>query len=334
MKSALKKVWLGLVLLYSSLAVGEPKKPVLVYHTNYDISFLGLEKVHPFDTHKYSKVYDYLNKKNILKKVEVLEPKPVSNQDLLKVHTHDYLNSLGSSKVVAHISGVELLSWLPNFVLQRGLLQPMKYATGGTILAAEQALEHGLAINLSGGYHHAKRTNGEGFCYFADIPLAVYNLWEKKPDLNIMIIDLDAHQGNGVSTVFNKDPRVTIVDGFNKDTYPAHDWQARALVDYPIPFKPYTADKEYLGNIKITIMNALGTKKPDLIIYNAGTDIFEEDPLGHLSVSAAGIIERDRFVFSTAHDNNIPLAMVLSGGYSPKSAEIIGKSLENILVQL
>ena len=145
-----------------------------------------------------------------------------------------------------------------------------------------------------------------------------------------MIIDLDAHQGNGHEDFFKAEDRVAIFDIYNSEIYP-HDYAARTRIDYNYPVASGIADEEYLKLLSEKLPAALDESKPNFIIYNAGSDIFEEDPLGRMKISAQGISKRDELVFKFARERNIPILMVLSGGDTKKSAGIIGKSIENIL---
>lgn len=197
-------------------------------------------------------------------------------------------------------------------------------------LGAQLALKDGWAINLSGGYHHAKRDSGGGFCVYADIPLAAVKILEQHPDHTIMIVDLDAHQGNGHESCLKDEPRVAIYDIYNKDIYP-RDIEARKRINFNHPVYTGIEDDAYLELLSSTLPAALDQVRPNLIIYNAGTDVFEEDQLGLMRISENGIIKRDELVFQYAHERNIPIVMVLSGGYTKKSAGIIGKSVHNIL---
>src|SRR5262249_8622416 len=144
-------------------------------------------------------------------------PSIISEQDLLTVHTREYLDSLSLSSTIANIAEIGMLASIPNFILQRYVLNAMKLATGGTVMGAQLALQDGWAINLSGGYHHAKKECGGGFCVYADIPLAISKVLEKHPEYNVMIVDLDAHQGNGHESFFKDEKRVAIFDIYNKD---------------------------------------------------------------------------------------------------------------------
>lgn len=351
----------------------QPPALPIVYHEKYNIAPFGTGSVskflrktfHPFDGQKYRKVYQHLKEHCSLLDQQFYTPSMASNTVLQRVHSQEYLDSLTSSLVVSRAIDLEfLLALCPNTLLQKNILEPMKYAVGGTILAAELALEYGWAINLGGGYHHAKRDKGEGGTLFADIPLAIDQLREKLgKDLRVLIVDLDAHHGNGPALLCKDDPSTVIFDIFNTNEYP---WNADASEQY-VRFKfpldggrlvskigPVNInwidpigvfekiqnrnvdDEEYLSILKRELPNAIEQltregKKPDLILYNAGTDIDENDPWGGLKVTRNGIIERDRFVWTQARHHEIPIAMVLSGGYTNDSAGIIGESLENIL---
>ncbi len=305
------------------------KLPIL-FSPRYDIRVLGIEKLHPFDSEKYGKVHRYLVDTVGIDEESFTAPDPATDEVMLKVHTPSYLNSLTKSSSIALIAEVMMAALVPNGVLQKHLLEPKKYATGGTIQGAGLALEQGWAINLAGGYHHAKADSGGGFCFFADVPIALTIMWEGHPGRKVLIVDLDAHQGNGNASIFRDDPRVDIFDIFNGYIYPG-DHEAARHVKYRYPVKMFVGDEEYLGILRRELPPAIDGSAPGIIIYNAGTDVLAGDPLGGMSITAAGIIERDATVFRLALERKIPILMVLSGGYTRKSAGIIGRSIENIL---
>jgi len=310
------------------------EKLPFVFSPRYDITLLGLEKLHPFDSAKYGKIFDLLIDRGILNGHNHHVPETATEETLLKVHTPKYLQHLRSSKIVGAIAEIPQLKWVPNFILRSRLLKPMATATQGSIDAIHLAWKHGWAINLSGGYHHAKAEISSGFCFYSDIPLAAYDLLEKHPNLRIMVLDLDAHQGNGFEAVFKDDPRIIQFDVYNGAIYP-QDHTAAAFIHYNFPLKPKTGTKAYLDLVKRELPKALDEAKPDLLIYNAGSDIYEKDPLGGLNVSAQGICERDLFVFSEAlHKRCIPTLMLLSGGYVQDSFQVIGDSIANLVTEL
>ncbi len=305
------------------------KLPIL-FSPRYDIRVLGIEKLHPFDSEKYGKVHRYLVDRVGIDEDAFIAPDPVSEEDLLTVHTPEYLDSLHRSVTIALIAEVMMAALLPNGVLQKHLLEPIRYGTGGTILGCGLAIERGWAINLSGGYHHAKAGSGGGFCFFADVPIAVGKMRRAHPDRKVLIVDLDAHQGNGNASIFRDDPGVDIFDIYNGQIYPG-DFEAARCVKYNHPVRMFVGDGEYIGLLERELPPAIEESSPGLIIYNAGTDVLKGDPLGGMSVTAEGIVRRDAIVFGSAVDRKIPILMLLSGGYTKKSAGVIGRSIGNIL---
>lgn len=326
---------------FSQVAAGD-RFPI-VFHSSYDISLGLLDQLHSFDGQKYGKIKNALDGHP---RIQFHAPEAmISDEELRKVHSAEYLKSLNASMNIAKIAEVYPLTFLPNFLLQWQILNPMRYATAGTVLAANLALQHGYAINLSGGYHHAKRANGEGFCFFADIPLAIKTVLEQHPDYRFLIIDLDAHQGNGHEMICGTDPalsdRVAIMDIYNRNAFP-RDAAAKRFINYcwTIPPRetmipcdsPIEAQtREYLDILRNELPTILDAERPNLIIYNAGTDILAGDPLGRMSISEDGIVERDDLVFRIAHASKIPIVMVLSGGYTPQSAFVTARSIQNIV---
>lgn len=240
------------------------------------------------------------------------------------VHSPDYLRSLLSSAPVASIMETPFLSWLPYFFHYRWFVKPTLWGVSGTMLATELAREHGWAYNLGGGFHHAKRTVGDGFCMLSDIALAIETerlAGRIGPEDYVYYIDLDVHQGNGVSHYYKDDPKVRILDVFNGQIYPIGDYDALLGVDVSRPVESGCDDDSYLAVVEegLEELFAYGPP-PKLVIYNAGTDIFEEDRLGHLKVSRLGVNQRDMMVFEKVRAADIPLVILSSGGYSTTSA--------------
>ena len=308
----------------------EIDKIPVIYSPKYNIKLFGIQKLHPFDTEKPEKIHKYLINQFGFNNKQFYEAEIVSDKKLLEIHTKEYLSSLNNSKTIAEIAEMPALRFLPPNILKRKILRAVKFAVGGSLQGADVAVKQGFAINLSGGYHHAKANSGEGFCFFADINLVIERLKNKHNIKSVMIVDLDAHQGNGHESIAKDDSTVHIFDVYNKDIYP-DDSEVKQYIDYNFPISKNTKDKEYLRIIKNELPAAVKRSKPDFIIYNAGTDIYKGDLIGMLSVSEAGIISRDEIVFKNAIDNKIPALMLLSGGYSKKSADITARSIENLL---
>lgn len=353
------------------------KKLPIVYSPDYNFSVFGLEKVHPFDAKKYQRIHHYLTKHVGIPEECFTEPIMVSRDDLNKVHNKDYLDVLegnGAAKLTCQIIGLPMDWALSDESFRSRFLNPMRLATGGTIQAAQLAMNENnkWAINIGGGYHHCKgngcsltvtksgygysvsdylrkflptkQDEGHGFCVYGDIQLAIEKLWETNSNLKVMIVDLDAHQGNGHEAYFKdkvqlngrvdfniekREGKVAIFDMYGDYNYPYRD--SEEYITYPFRLQLGIQDTEYLKILKENLPKAIAQFKPDFILYNAGTDILDGDPLGRLKVSQRGVIARDQFVFEQTRDNNIPIAMVTSGGYTKQSAIVIAHSIENIL---
>lgn len=303
----------------------------LVYHNRYNIGLFGLERLHPFDSRKYGRAWTLLRRrfKKDLNGFWIKPPRPVSRAELLQIHSEAYLERLRDPKFVAGVLEVPPLRYLPMWAIDHAILGPMRWATMGTIVAAREAITHGLAINLSGGYHHASPGDGHGFSAYADVGLAVHQLRSagKLGEADkIVYVDLDAHQGNGVCRTFMDDPRVFIYDQYNKLIFP-HDVRAQRRIDCDVPLVIACNDADYLAALRSRLpkfLNALAQSgSPRLAIYNAGTDVFTDDKLGGLNLSATAVLDRDRFVLRELVDRKIPTLVVLSGGYSRESYRLV-----------
>ncbi|XP_028575842.2 histone deacetylase 11 isoform X1 [Podarcis muralis] len=311
----------------------------IVYSPDYNITFMGLEKLHPFDAGKWGKVINFLKEAKLIADDLIVRAREATEEDLLVGHTRSYLNRLKNhilesveewSFVVATITEIPPVLFLPNFLVQRKVLRPLRTQTGGTIMAGKLAIERGWAINIGGGFHHCSSDKGGGFCAYADISLALKFLFERMEGVSkATIIDLDAHQGNGHERDFMDDRRVYIMDVYNRYIYPGDGFAKRAI-RRKVELDWGTEDAEYLQKVKTHVEGALNEVKSDIIVYNAGTDILDGDPLGGLAISPQGIIDRDEIVFRAARKHRIPILMVTSGGYQKRTARIIADSLLNL----
>uniref|UniRef100_A0A2P2MIQ7 histone deacetylase n=2 Tax=rosids TaxID=71275 RepID=A0A2P2MIQ7_RHIMU len=306
-----------------------PSKIPVIYSSNYDIAFLGIEKLHPFDSSKWGRVCQFLITDAVLERNSIIEPQEASKDDLLVVHSESYLSSLKSSINVAMIIEVPPVAVFPNCIVQKKLLYPFRKQVGGTILAAKLAKERGWAINVGGGFHHCSSDKGGGFCAYADISLCIHYAFVRLGISRVMIIDLDAHQGNGHEMDFSNDRRVYILDMYNPGIYP-FDYAARRYIDQKVEVVSGTTTVEYLKKLDEALEVAGQRFNPELVIYNAGTDILNGDCLGRLKVKPDGVINRDEKVFKFARERNIPVVMLTSGGYMKSSARVIADSIANL----
>lgn len=290
---------------------------------------MGLEKLHPFDAKKFSKAWSLLLNEfgDEISALSTIVTTPATNEALEIVHSREYLTSLQQSKTIASVVEIPALRFIPGFVLQKGLVDSARYATAGTLLATRQALESSIVFNIGGGFHHAFSDHGEGFCFFADAAFALETLRAERkisPTDKVLMIDLDAHRGNGFTSFYENDKSVSIFDLYNMQVYPGLKQGEPDDFPFIIPLRAGLNSDEYLKTLKTELPLFLDSNPhPTLAFYNAGTDIVATDKLGALSVSYDAVKERDRFVVDLLREKNIPTVIMTSGGYSNDSYKLI-----------
>lgn len=299
----------------------------VVYSSNYQISFAGLEKLHSFDIQKYKKIYKQLVIDGIIKAKEFYKPEQISKEDILLVHSEKFLKNLKNSKTVAEYLEAPFVRFFPAGIVDHCALRPLRYATGGTLLAAQRAIEDGIGINIGGGYHHAKPDKGEGFCIYADMPIAIRKLKQQGKINRALIIDLDVHQGNGTAVCLAGDDSTFTFSMHQRDIYPV----PKEKSDADIELEPGTGDKEYLSILSKCLPRLFEKSKPDIVFLQAGCDTLANDPLASLDMTEQGIVERDAKVIELCVSRNIPVVMTTGGGYSENAWRVQYASIRNII---
>lgn len=299
----------------------------IVYHQNLIFGSALLNRFHPFQFDR-ARVAQGILRDTLGEKLEWRSPeKAVTWSQLELVHNATYLKELQRSSTIAQVIEVPFLALSPGFLTRRWFLRPARWSVACSLLAAECALESGLGICLGGGFHHAKREGGEGFCFVNDIAFVVESLratGKLKPEQQVLYIDLDVHQGNGVSAYYHNDPTVRSLDIYNEDIYPVWRSDLSDILEVAVPLRSGCTDEKYLEATSQGLGRLLeGAHEPALAIYNAGNDIFAEDALGGFRVSAEGVAQRDTIVLEALLERQIPTVVLASGGYSQKSSELL-----------
>lgn len=300
------------------------KQPRIVYSPKYDMSLWGIERLHPFDSRKASRAWRLI-RAALGSSADALcasPPSPVSRQLLESVHSQEYLDQLTSSRAVAQALEMSVLRILPAEILDKRILSPMRWATQGTVNASEMALANGCAVNLGGGYHHAHRDRGEGFCVYADIPIAIEHLRRAgllQSDDKVAVIDLDAHRGNGFESIYEHDSNVHFFDIYNFQVYPGLHKERAGSHNVIFGLRAGMGDDGYLNVLEAELPKFISQSGYRLAFYNAGTDVFRSDPLGRLNLSKEAVLERDRYVLRSLDTAAIPWVMTPSGGYTKES---------------
>ena len=299
----------------------------VVYSQHYQISLAGLECLHPFDIHKYARIYKGLVEDGVFKPEDVYVPEPISESAILRVHTQEFLNSLKSPRTVATFLEAGVVGILPAKMVNRGVLRPFRYATGGTMLAARQALKYGIGINIGGGYHHAKPDRGEGFSIYADIPISIRTLQAEGKIKTALVVDLDVHQGNGTAICLANDSTTFTFSMHQGDIYPI----PKETSDLDIELEAETGDETFLRTLSNQLPYLFERARPDIVFLQAGCDTLAGDPLASLKMTEQGIVERDAMVIDMCARQGIPVVMTLGGGYSHNAWHVQYLSIRNII---
>ena len=277
-----------------------PCRAALVYSPAYwcDIG------PHVFPVEKYALLHERLEADGAGARGEFLEPAAASREDLLLVHTEEYLDDLEQLRVTERTAASEL-------PLNESIVRAYVLAAGGTTLAASESLSRGFAVNLGGGFHHASAARAEGFCYINDLAVAVRALQHRGPVRRVAVVDLDVHQGNGTALVFAGDDTVFTLSIHQEQNYPV----PKARGDLDIGVMNGIGDADY-NRCLAEALERVWAFGPELVLYQAGADPYAHDQLGGLGLSFAGLEERDRQVLEGCAARGIPAAVTLGGGYA------------------
>jgi histone deacetylase 11 len=300
----------------------------VVYSENYQVNLGGLEKLHTFDIRKYAKIYLKLVTDGLIKPEDVFVPEQASREQILLVHTAEFLENVKDPGIVARYLEASYVAVMPAGVVEEGILKPMRYATGGTILAGREALRHGVGINIGGGFHHAKPHAGGGFNVYADIAIAIRALQKEGLIRRALVVDLDVHQGNGTAVIFAGDDDVFTFSMHQRDIYPV----PKAASDLDVELARGTGDEAYLKLLGEHLPRVLEQARADIVFIQAGCDTLAGDPLAGLAMTEDGIVRRDAMVIDECVRRGIPVAMALGGGYSSEAWQVQYASIRRTIM--
>lgn len=267
---------------------------------------------HIFPIRKFELVRNQLLAEGTLLPDELIEPAPAEVEDVLLVHSYDYVSRLCAGQLTAKEVRRLGLPW------SKSLVQRSFYAVGGTIAASLVSLEDGYSSNLAGGTHHAFSDRGEGFCVLNDVAVAIRSLRRRGLIRRAAIIDCDVHQGNGTATIFSGDAHTFTFSMHGAKNYPL--FKANSTIDIELP--DGTADADYLASLAQNL-EAVFAWQPEIVYYLAGADPYAGDKLGRLNLSIEGLLRRDTYVLKEAYEREVPIVTVMSGGYGQRIDDTI-----------
>jgi acetoin utilization deacetylase AcuC-like enzyme len=289
----------------------------LVYHDHYDLN-IG---AHVFPSQKFRLIADALVHEGVAAKEDFLRPDPATDEDILRVHTPDWVRKLKTGTLTASDVMKLEVPYSPE------LVEAVWLAAAGTILAGQSALRDGFGANLGGGFHHAYPGHGEGFCAVHDVAVAIRRLQADDAIRRAMVVDTDVHHGNGTAAIFRDDPSVFTISIHQENNYPAH--KPPSSID--LNMLDRADDEEYLGALIPAVQKSLDEFRPDIVFYVGGADPFCEDQLGGLSLTKKGLLARDHKVFEEARRRGIPVATTLAGGYARRVEDTVRIHVNTIL---
>lgn len=289
----------------------------VVYSPKYEISFEG----HVFPVEKYRLLRDQLVKEGLYSNEDFFAPKPASHKDLLLAHKLQYVDDLYNLSW----SYRTITSELP---MSNDIIDFFVITAGGSILAAQKALDQGAAFHIGGGFHHAFAGHAEGFCYINDIAVGIRKAQELNLAKKFLTFDCDLHQGNGTACIFKDDDDVFTFSIHQENLYPRKE---KSNLD--IGLSDFADDDEYLSKLEKAIGQIFKDHKFDLVFYVAGADPFAEDQLGTLQISKEALATRDKMLFEASRKNGASVAVVLAGGYAENTEDVVDIH-ENTLMEL
>ena len=284
----------------------------ITYHPEYDIP---VPPKHRFVGTKFSDLFSYLQSQTYFLKFQVTQPQRASKERLLRAHSLSYVDKIYEERLSDNDLKKINLPWSTQ-LRNRSFL-----AIEGTYQAAKLALNYGIACHVGGGTHHAHHDYGFGFCVFNDLAYTALNLIEEDHVKSVLILDADVHQGDGTIDICQSHPSIYTCSIHSESNFPFEKKQG--WLDMSIPAG--SNDDHYLTQINQILKEIDNRISPDIVLYDAGIDIFKEDGLGNLNISRKGIIQRDQIILEYFKNKRIPITTVIGGGYSIDPYELASR---------
>ena len=272
-----------------------------------------LPEGHRFPMAKYELLPEQLLYEGTVTDANFFHPERLEAEVALLTHTPDWWTRMNAVQLTSQeIRAI-------GFPINEKFVERGRHISNGTLQCTHFALQHGCAMNIAGGTHHAFADRGEGFCCFNDQAVAANYLLNKQLATKILIVDLDVHQGNGTASIFQHEPRVFTFSMHGERNYPLRKEQSNLDIGLPDGM----TDAAYLNILRDTLPRLYDTVQPDFVFYQSGVDILESDKLGRLAISREGCRERDRIVFDFCKTRRLPVVASMGGGYSTRIADIV-----------
>ncbi len=264
-----------------------------------DTFVLPLPEGHRFPMDKYR-----LLREAVQDEVELVLPPAADDATLERAHAREYVQRASTGALTAQEVRELGFPWSPE------LIERSRRSAGATLMAARSALEHGTAVNLAGGTHHAFADRPAGFCVFNDSVVAARALQAEGLVQRVLVVDTDVHQGNGTASIAHGDDSIFTFSIHGQHNYPTR----KETSDLDVGLPDATTDAAYLEELERGLQQALDRSQPQLVLFVSGADPFEGDRLGRLKLTFEGLRQRDELVFRKCR--KLPVAVSMAGGYA------------------
>lgn len=286
-----------------------------------DIFSFPLPEAHRFPLQKYALLRERVFACGWTNPDDLTLPEPATDEQLLRVHSTEYVERVLQGTLDPREIRRIGLPWSPE------LVERARRSVGGTVAAAHSALKTGISFNLAGGTHHAHRDWGSGFCIFNDVAVAAHDLQIEHKVARILVLDCDVHQGDGTAAIFTGDDRVFTFSIHGERNFPFR----KTPSDLDVGLPDGADDENYSAALADGLQRIFnGQRKFDFVFYLAGADPYHRDSFGRLALTKSGLQARDRLVFHTCIQHDLPVAVVLSGGYAPDMNDIVEIHLNTV----
>jgi acetoin utilization deacetylase AcuC-like enzyme len=308
-----------------------PNTGILINNTDMKIFYTDTFPIPLPENHSFPKDKYYLLRKRVLelerldgRLIDLQIPEPASRKAILRAHDPEYVRRLFEGELTDKEIRRIGLPWSPQVVKRT------RYSVGATIAACRAALSEGLAINLGGGTHHAFHDHGQGFCWLNESVIAARAMQAEGLAENILILDCDVYQGDGTAAITRDDPSIFTFSIHGKNNFPYN----KETSDLDIEMENGTEDRSYLGALENGLTASTQRFNADLVIYLAGADPYRKDRYGRLSLTKAGLAQRDRLVLEHLKESGLPVAVTMAGGYAPDILDIVDIHIQTIEIAL
>ncbi|MEM7113206.1 MAG: histone deacetylase [Chloroflexota bacterium] len=288
----------------------------------YDHHTFPLPEKHRFPADKYRLLRERVQAEKIVAPERLIKAPRANQAALLRAHVPDYLRRLEAGLLTPQEVRRIGLPWSPE------LVERVKYTVGATIAASRTALQHGVGATLGGGTHHACRDHGQGYCVYNDAVIAARTMQAEGRVRRVAVIDCDVHQGNGTAEITANDPTIYTFSIHGEKNFPFR----KIAGDWDIGLPDGTEDEAYLAELKTAVSHIRSTVQADLIYYLAGADPHVNDKLGRLSLTAAGLAARDRFILQACRQAGVPVVVLMAGGYGRLLSETVALYFQTVCI--